>query len=261
MNIILVTAIILTTLGLLVGIFLTIASKSLEVKEDELLINIRNCLPGTNCGGCGYAGCDSLATAIFNNEAKGNECVVGGKDVSDKIAKLLNKEISTADKKIAFVHCNGNCDNVNKIYNYVGEKSCRLLYNLPTNGDKSCRFSCIGYGDCIKVCNFNAINLVNGVAVINGENCVGCGQCINVCPAKIIELVKFDKKHLVRCNNKNKGVVAKNECKTSCIACSLCEKNCPKNAIKVVDNLANMNYDLCDDCGVCHEKCPTKAII
>lgn len=261
MNIIVSTIIIVTTLGLIVGIFLTIASKKLEVEENETLNKIKECLPGINCGGCGYAGCDSLANAIFNNEAVGNECVVGGKKIADMIATITGKSVSESNKKVAFVHCNGNCDNVKKVYNYVGEKSCALVFSLANNGEKSCRFSCIGYGDCVKACQFNAISIVNGVAVVDNNNCVSCSKCINVCPAKIIELVDFNKKHLVRCNNKDKGSVAKNNCQVACIGCKICEKNCPKEAIKVNDNLAKMNYEKCDDCGVCAEKCPQKVIM
>ncbi len=131
---------------------------------------------------------------------------------------------------------------------------------MPNSGEKACRFACLGYGNCVKACQFDAMHIVDGVAKVDEEKCVACKACINACPMHVIELVPYGKKHKVECSNKDKGKLAMDACKVSCIACGMCEKNCPKEAIKVVNNIPVMDFEKCDDCGTCAEKCPRKCI-
>ena len=251
---------IVAILGILIGLFLCISSEIFKVEVDENIIKIRNCLPGNNCGGCGYPGCDNLAEAIAKGEAETNSCTVGGESVATEISKILGVKNKAATKMVAHVHCNGDCDSANRSYDYVGIKDCRVASNLPIGGEKACEFACLGYGNCVAACKFGAINVVKGVAKVDKEKCVGCSACIKACPMKIIDLVPYDKKHIVNCSNKRKGKSVMDDCKVSCIACGLCEKNCKVEAIKVENNLATMNYDKCNDCGDCHKKCPRKCI-
>lgn len=261
MQIIYLSTIILSILGLLIGIFLGIFSNIFKVEVDEKIVKIRNSLPGNNCGGCGYAGCDALAEAIAKGEAKPNACPVSDQEHIEEISKIVGVKSDIVEKKVAFVHCNGTCENTDKVYHYDGPKSCRLVYNMPNHGSKKCEFACIGYGDCVKACQFDALSINNHVAVVDKEKCKSCGECIKICPMKIIDLVPYKNNTFVKCNNKNMGKAANEVCKVSCIACKLCEKNCPKEAIKVIDNLAVIDYSKCNNCNTCKEKCPRKCII
>lgn len=261
MQIIIFSTILVAILGLVIGVFLGFASEIFKVNVDEKVIKIRECLPGNNCGGCGFAGCDAVAEAIANGSAPTNACPVGGANVAKKVSEILGVSAETTVRKVAFVHCNGTCVNSNKSYDYTGEKDCRLAFSLPNAGEKTCRNACLGYGTCVKACKFDAIHIIDGVAVVDKEKCVACGACVKSCPMKVIELVPYDKKHLVACSNKEKGKTAMDACKVSCIACGMCERNCEKGAIKVISNVATIDYSLCNDCGLCAEKCPRKCIL
>lgn len=261
MQVIMYSVILIAIIALIIGIFLGVSSIIFKVEVDERIIKVRECLPGNNCGGCGYAGCDALAEAIVKNEANVNTCPVGGESVATKISEVMGVETSSYVKMVAFVHCDGTCENVKKEYDYNGEKDCRLARLLPNFGDKQCQYACMGYGTCQNVCKFGAISIDSGVAKVDPEKCTACKACINACPMKIIALVPYDKNHKVKCSNKDKGKAVMEVCKVSCIACGMCEKNCPKKAITIINNLANIDYEKCDNCGICSEKCPRKCIM
>ncbi len=260
MQIIISSVVLLAVIALIIGIFLGVSSEIFKVEVDEKITKVRECLPGNNCGGCGFAGCDALAEAIAKGEAAVNQCPVGGAPVAAKISEVMGVEAGAATKMVAFVHCDGTCQKANKVYNYNGVKDCRLASTAPNAGEKACKNACLGYGSCVAACKFDAMHIVDGVAVVDKEKCVACKACINACPMKLIELVPYDKKHLVRCSNTDKGKPAMDACKVSCIACGMCERTCEKKAIKVDRNIAVMDYSLCNDCGACSEKCPRKCI-
>ena len=260
MQIIIYSTLFVASVGLIIGIFLGISSEVFKVKVDEKISKIRECLPGNNCGGCGYAGCDALAAAIASGEALTNQCPVGGEKVAFKIAKIMGQESVQSKKKVAFVHCDGTCENASNAYNYNGVKDCRVAAILPNAGEKKCSYACLGYGSCVEACKFDAIHIDRGVAKVDRDKCVACKACINSCPMKLIELVDYDKEHLVKCSNKNKGKIATEACKVSCIACGMCERTCTKDAIKVINNIAVMDFEKCNGCGECASKCPRKCI-
>ena len=260
MQIIIYSVVLLAIISLIIGIFLGISSEIFNVKVDEKIIKIRECLPGNNCGGCGYAGCDALAEAIANGKAAVNACPVGGNNVATLISKVMGTEAIESVKMVAFVHCDGTCVNANKSYIYNGVKDCRIVATLPNSGEKKCNNACLGYGSCVNACKFGALSIIDNVAKVDKEKCVACKACIDVCPMKLIELVPYDKKHLVKCSNRDKGKKAMDACKVSCIACGMCEKNCPKSAIKVINNVAVIDYEKCDDCGICVDKCKRECI-
>ena len=260
MQIIVCSVVLISLIALIIGIFLGISSEVFKVEVDEKIIKVRECLPGNNCGGCGFAGCDALAEAIVKGKASANACPVGGNPVSKKISEVMGVSSSEAVKMVAYVHCNGTCVNSNKVYEYNGAKDCRLAVSLPNAGEKKCINACFGYGTCVSVCKFDAIHIVDGVAKVDEDKCVACKACINICPMKVIDLVPYGKKHKVECSNRDKGKLAMDVCKVSCIGCGMCEKTCSKNAIKVNNNIAIMNFDKCDDCGDCAKKCPRKCI-
>jgi len=140
-------------------------------------------------------------------------------------------------------------------------EDCSMMAFVPNGGPKSCNYGCLGYGNCVKVCAFDAIHIVNGIAVVDRDKCKACGKCVEACPKHLIDMVPYSAKYLVACSSKDKGPIAMKACDNACIGCQLCAKNCPAEAITVTDFLAQIDYSKCVDCGTCVEKCPKKAII
>lgn len=257
---IVVAAALVGATGLILGMFLGVASEKFKVNVDETEAAVRAALPGNNCGACGFPGCDGCAKAIASGEAPANQCPVGGQPVAEKIAAILGTSAGDAkEKQVAFVRCQGDCSKAKQTYKYSGIADCADLSVVPNGSEKECPYSCCGYGSCVKACQFDAIHIVNGVAVVDKEKCTSCGACIKACPKNIITLVPYKKKHIVACMSHLKGKTVRDACSIGCIACGLCEKNCPFDAIHVIDDLAVMN-EKCKDCGICAQKCPTGAI-
>ena len=258
---ILVATAIVGIVGLIVGLFLGIAAISFKVEVDEREEAILEALPGNNCGGCGYAGCSGLAAAIVKGEAPVNACPVGGEAVGKNIAAIMGVEAESGNRQVAFVHCKGDCNKAKTDYEYFGVKDCSMVGFVPGGGPKSCNYGCLGYGNCVKACPFDAIHIVDGVAVVDKEACKACGKCVAACPKNLISLVPYDAKHIVACSSKDKGPVAMKACDVACIGCGLCKKNCPNDAITVVDFHAVIDQEKCTKCGKCAEVCPKKCII
>ena len=257
---IIIAAAVVGIIGILIGIFLGIASEKFKVEVDEKEILVRNELPGNNCGGCGYAGCDALAKAIAAGQAEVGACPVGGASTAEKIGAIMGVAGGTAEKKVAFVKCKGTCDKTKVQYNYYGVDDCKKVSVVPGAGEKACTYGCMGYGSCVKACAFDAIHVVDGVAVVDKEKCVACGKCVSSCPNHLIELVPYKAEHLVQCSSHDKGKDVKSVCESGCIGCTLCTKQCEFDAIHMEDNLAVIDYEKCTNCGKCAEKCPVKVI-
>lgn len=250
-----------TVVGVFIGVFLGIAGKKFAIDVDEREEQILAVLPGANCGGCGNAGCAAMAHAIVEGRSPVNGCPVGGEPVADKIAEIMGQKAEKTERMTAFVKCGGTCDKAKSRYDYTGETDCKMVGMIPGGGSKSCEYGCLGGGTCTKVCQFDAIQIINGIAVVDPEKCKACGSCIKACPKHIIELKPYKSEHAVRCSSKDKGAVSNKVCAASCIGCGICAKNCPAQAITVTDNVAHIDYSKCTNCGICSEKCPKKAII
>ena len=257
---IIIAAAVVGAVGLVIGVLLGVASEKFKVEVDEKEILVRNELPGNNCGGCGYPGCDGLAKAIAAGEAAVDACPVGGETVGKKIAGIMGVEAGGAEKQVAFVKCKGTCDKTNMQYRYYGIDDCRKVSVVPGAGEKACAYGCMGYGTCVKACQFDAIHIVDGVAVVDKEKCVACGKCVAACPNHLIELVPYKAEHLVQCSSHDKGKDVKAKCENGCIGCTLCTKQCEVGAIHMENNLAVIDYSLCTNCGKCAAKCPAKVI-
>lgn len=258
-NIGIATAVV-SIVGFLIGIFLGLASKKLAVPVDEKEEKVRALLPGANCGGCGYAGCDACAKAIASGEAKPNACPVASNDIHVEIAKLMGSSVEVTEKQVAFVKCAGTCDKAKRNSSYYGPKDCKLAAGIGGNGTKSCSYGCMGFGSCVKVCAFDAIHIIDGIAIVDKEKCTACGMCAAECPINIIEMVPAESRVHVSCNSHDKGKDVKTVCTTGCIGCKLCEKACQYDAIHVSDNLAKIDYSKCTNCGACVNVCPVKVI-
>ncbi len=258
---IITATVVVGAVGIFVGLFLGIAGIRFKVKVDEKEEAVLAALPGNNCGGCGFAGCSGLAAAIAKGEAPVNACPVGGEPVGKKIAEIMGVEAESSVKKVAFVACQGDCDKAKKDYDYYGIEDCRMMSFVPGGGPKSCNSGCLGFGTCTKVCPFDAIHVVNGVAVVDRDACKACGKCIEVCPKKLISLVPYDAKLAVACSSADKGPVTMKACEVGCIGCGICVKNCPAQAVTVADFHASIDQEKCTGCGICADKCPKKAIV
>ena len=243
-------------LALLLGVVLALLNKYFAVPSDETVKKLRECLPGINCGACGYKGCDDYAAAMADGKAKANLCVPGAAGVAAQLGDILGIECDPPKDVVAFVACNGNCEAASKKAEYDGISTCRAA-SMIYGGPEACLYGCMGYGDCAAVCPSNAICIDDGIAHVDTSRSVGCGLCVDTCPKHSIELLPQDARIANMCNNKDKGADARKICKNACIACGKCVKTCPNGAIEVIDNLARINYEKCVRCGKCAEVCPT----
>ena len=201
-----------------------------------------------------------MAAAIVAGEAPVNGCPVGGAKSAAAISEVMGVTVEEKEREVAFVKCGGTCDLSANKYQYFGMSDCGMASQLAGGGAKGCSYGCLGLGSCVKACAFDAIHIVNGVAVVDDEKCVACGKCVKACPKSLITLIPASKQTRVSCNSKDTGKVVMSNCKVGCIACKICEKNCKFDAIHVIDNVAVIDYTKCKDCGVCAMKCPKKVI-
>lgn len=256
---IVIAAAVVSVVGILAGILLGVASEKFKVEVDEKEVAVRELLPGNNCGGCGYPGCDGLAAAIAKGEAKANGCPVGGEEIAKKIAEIVGGDADSV-KMVANVKCAGDCNKAKDAYEYVGPKNCKIAANAPGGGPKACAYGCLGFGSCAAACQFDAIKIIDGIAVIDKDKCKSCSMCVAECPRNIIEMIPYNAGAIVECTSKDFGKDVKAVCQSGCIGCGICQKNCPEGAITVENFLAKVDYDKCTVCGTCKEKCPVKII-
>ena len=206
MSSVIISVLVVGGTGILIGLMLSIAQKKFEVKTDERIDAVREALPGNNCGGCGYPGCDGVAEAIVKGEAPVSACPVGGMAVAREIGKIMGEEVAETARMTAFVRCGGSCGKTRKNYEYSGVEDCAMMAFVPGDGPKSCVYGCLGFGTCVKACQFDAIHIVDGVAVVDRELCKACGACVKACPRHLIELIPYDGGAChVQCASEDKG--------------------------------------------------------
>ena len=266
---ILIAIAILGGLGLVFGLVLAAASKVFYVETDPRLDQLNACLPGANCGGCGFAGCGAYAEAVLKGEAPVGKCASGGNECAQAMAAIMGVQAEAVTRKVAMVRCSGartfdaegNLTKGAKMKaNYEGFHDCLAASKVGGSGPLSCKYGCLGYGSCTRVCKYGAISVKNGVAVVDEDLCVGCMACAQVCPRKVITAVEPDRNVVIACNSLAKGAVTNRACTIGCIGCGKCMKTCPKGAITITNNLAQIDYTKCDNCGLCATVCPKKLI-
>lgn len=253
---ILIAFLVVGAIGLAAGVLIALMSHFFGVEENQRVKEVRACLPGINCGACGFKGCDDYAAALAEGKAKPNLCVPGAESTAEELGTLLGIEVEPPKDVVAFVHCNGNCEATTKKAEYAGVSGCSAAMMLY-GGPEACRYGCMGFGDCAAACPANAICMKDGIAHVDTSRCLGCGLCESICPKKIISMVPQETAVVVMCNNKDKGADARKACKNACIGCMKCVKTCPNGAITVTDNLAKIDYAKCTRCGLCASNCPT----
>ena len=250
---------VLGAIAIVFGLILSVAAKVFEVKVDERLPKIQECLAGANCGGCGYPGCAGCAEAILAGKAPVTACAPAGAEGAAKIAAIMGMEAPSGEKMVAHVICNGG-DAAVKNFEYVGIADCVGALKVA-GGPTACSFGCLGFGSCVAACQFDALHINDkGVAEVDKEKCTNCGACREACPRKLIVEVPYKQKVFVNCANKNKGPAVTKVCANSCIACGMCERTCKFDAIHVVNNVAVIDYTKCRNCTMCAKACPKNAI-
>ena len=256
---ILVPTVIIGVMGVVFGIALAFASKAFSAPVDERAALIREALPGANCGVCGLAGCDAYAAAVVAGESAANKCAVGGQAVAVKIGSIMGIDAGVVEVKAARVKCAGAGGACGPKYEYVGIQSCAAARSVQ-EGPRACGYGCLGFGDCVKACKYNAIVVRGGVAEVIQSRCAACGMCASACPKKLIELLPVRVHHTVLCMNQDRGAVTRRNCTAGCIGCMRCTKVCSIKAISVTNNLASIDAAKCRQCGECVKVCPQKCV-
>jgi Na+-translocating ferredoxin:NAD+ oxidoreductase RNF subunit RnfB len=239
------------------GAVLTFASRALYVETDETVDKILGRLPGINCGACGCSSCEAYAEAVKKGESAPSMCKPGGIETAQGIGEVLGIEVVPEERETAFVHCAGVT--TEHKYEYVGTESC-VAAGRYYNGKNSCRKGCLGLGDCARVCAYDAISFKDGAAVIDRNRCWACGMCVTACPNSLISLRKHSQRVKVMCSSNDAMRETRAACAHGCIACGACVRKCLRDAIKIENNCAVIDYDVCTSCGVCAMICPPKCI-
>lgn len=268
MNFMIIAIIVLGSIALIAAVVLYACSQRFAVEEDPRLGEVAAALPQANCGGCGYPGCAGFADALVKGADKGSidglRCPVGGQEVMNQVADLLGMAIANAEPTVAVVRCNGTCALRPKIVEYNGLRTCAAMHATGA-GETACGYGCLGCGDCVAACDFDAIhmNMETGLPEVDEDKCTSCGACVRACPRNIIELRKKGPKGrriFVSCVNKEKGAAAIKGCKSACIACGKCFKECKFDAITIENNLSYIDFNKCRLCRKCVSVCPTHVI-
>jgi electron transport complex protein RnfB len=265
-QIILFTIVTLVAIGAAASVILYFVAQKFKVFEDPRIDQVEAALPAANCGGCGFAGCRNFAEYLVKSKDWDNlYCPVGGNDTMSEIASLLGREAVEQTPRVAVVRCNGTPEFRPRVNEYDGAPTCAIAHSLYI-GEGGCPHGCLGEGDCVDSCDFDAIHMnpVTGLPEVVDDKCTACGACVKACPRDIIELRKKNKKDrkiFVSCINEEKGGVARKNCSVACIGCSKCFKVCPYDAITMNNNLAFIDSDLCKLCRKCVPECPTDSIL
>jgi Na+-translocating ferredoxin:NAD+ oxidoreductase RNF subunit RnfB len=258
MGIIFAALIVMGVLGISFGLGLAYASRKFEVEVDPREQKVLAALPGINCGACGYPGCEAYAEAVALRGEEPDLCVPGGPETAKNVALVMGLSVEEKEAKRSVIHCKRKPE-VKRMYAYTGINDCRAAA-LFHGGQYECYWACLGLGTCASVCPFDAITMENGLPVVDEVKCTGCGLCEEACPHNLCWVRPVSYLTHICCENLDKGKVANKICKASCIACGRCVKACPAEAIKIVDNLAQIDYERCTRCGACVDVCPHHCI-
>ena len=253
---ILYSVLLLVSLGGITAMVLYVVSKKFYVYENPMIAEVEEVLPAANCAGCGFPGCKSFAEDLVSSDDISNHfCPVGGNEVMKMVSEILGKEVVEKDPTVAVIRCQGACDVRPKTSEFQGPRTCAISAMIY-GGETDCQYGCLGDGDCVNVCQFDAMYMdeTTGLPVVITDKCTSCGMCAEACPRNIIEMRpkhKRDLKIFVGCLNEEKGGIARKACSVACIGCSKCEEVCPKEAITMVNDLAYIDPEYCTLCRKC----------
>ena len=194
----------------------------------------------------------ALRAKLHPEQASGGETPAETKETEHKEERRVLR---------AVVHCTGGGAAFSQ-YQYQGIRDCLAASQLPGGGPLKCAYGCLGLGTCETVCPFGAIQIREGVALVEGDRCTACGKCVEACPRHIISLEPYPpKRHVsILCASRAAETVVTEVCANGCVGCSACVEACPKEAITVVEGLARIDYEKCDHCARCASNCPRHLI-
>lgn len=262
MTSVLIAVLILGAMGLVFGLLLIGANKVFEMPSDPKRDEVRSVLPGANCGGCGFAGCDALADAIAAGEAPVNACPVGGAAVAAQVAQIMGLDAAPEQvRNIATVVCQGSLDRCKAKFTYHGIQDC-VAASLVNDGNRSCKYACLGLGTCVRACKFDAIHIDkhSGIAQVDPEKCQGCGACVKACPKHVLNLQPETLPVRLLCSAAEKGYLVSDNCKIGCVGCEVCMDACKFGALTIVDHLPVIDREKCTGCMMCAEVCPNGSL-
>lgn len=249
--------VVFTLLGIFFGFALAATARRFYVATNPVIESVRACLPSANCGACGFAGCQAYAEAVVE-EAKtpANLCVPGGKSVAEEVARLSGKAAGQMEERVAVLRCHGTTAYVKEQAEYLGIHSCTAA-SLVFGGPRACKNGCLGLGDCVRVCPFDAMTIdAFGIVVIDSEKCTGCGLCIPACPKNILELYPAARRIELSCVAREKVSAVRAKCAVGCITCLKCVNACPAKALTFDDVTIRIDHKACIAYGPgCHEVC------
>ena len=257
--VIVTAAVFLGALGALLATMLIVAARQFYVYEDPGISQVEEALPGANCGGCGFPGCAGFAKHVVETRSADLFCPPGGAAVQMKVAEILGITAGTATAMTAHVRCKGTDSQAKSLGTYIGIHDCTAA-DLVMGGHKVCPFGCLGLGSCVAACQFDALSIVDGVAVVDEEKCTGCGKCVSACPRGIITMLPKGPRVVVDCHSGDKGAAVKRYCQVGCFTCMICVKKCPEKAISLVNGRIEIDQDKCTQCGICIGVCPQNVI-
>ena len=261
MSSILIAPLVMGGVGILCGGALTAAAMYFAVKEDPRVEKALEILPGVNCGGCGYAGCADYAKAVVLEGAPPHLCAPGGSETTCALCELLGIEAEASERKVAIVLCAGDNSKAGRKSSYNGVSDCRAAAAVD-DGDKTCRYGCLGYGTCAEVCPVDAIEMTDKrLAVVHPETCIGCGACVKACPRGIIKMVPASSKIHILCSSGDPGAVARKACAVACIGCRRCVKHVEGKGISMDGTLAVVDYDSPPGDESVTDVCPDNCIV
>ena len=242
--------------GFVAAVMLTVASKFFFVKEDPRVALVMEALPGANCGGCGYAGCEAFAAAVVNDPAiKPNLCCVNSSEGTQKVGALTGKAVAVTEPMMSFRRCEKNEGKVAPRYHYDGVATCAAAAELD-GGNEACGYACLGFGDCVRVCQFNALRMLEGMPQVLKLNCTGCSTCVRVCPRSVLQLIPKGARVMVNCSTQDKLKAVTDVCGVGCISCMRCVKACPAQAVSLSNNKIEIDHTKCREYGeACKEAC------
>ncbi|NLC38607.1 MAG: RnfABCDGE type electron transport complex subunit B [Clostridia bacterium] len=257
----LLSAGVMGALGILFAVGLSYAAGKFKVDSDPKVELLAGLLPGANCGGCGFSGCQGFAEALVAGDASLSGCSVCGNDALEQMSQLLGQELpEQTERLVARIICRGDHHLARWVARYEGVQDCRAA-SLIGSSPKGCLEGCLGLGSCVKACSFDAMYMgEDHLPVVDEEKCTGCGACARACPRSVIAMVSVTSTVVVRCNCHDRGRMVRENCQVGCLACKACEKVCQEGAIRVVEGLAIIDAQKCTGCGLCVARCPSKCI-
>lgn len=254
---------VFTLLGVVFGFALAAAAIRFHVPTNPLVDRVREALPAANCGACGFAGCQVYAEAVVERpEVAPSLCAPGRRPVAELVASLTHKEVGTVTDRVVVLRCHGTTAFARDEAEYAGIATCAAAA-LVFAGPKACKNGCLGLGDCVRVCPFDALRLgADGIVEVDADRCTGYALCIPACPKDLFSLYPRGHRIELACVARDKQAMVRASCLVGCTLCRKCVAKCPAEAITWDGRTILIDHEKClaygPSCGeVCVDVCPS----